>query len=109
MRPQGTEPDAANEGDALLLGDRFSRMPLDRIATLFGDSFTQAVTQSAPGGWVGPLRSGYGLHLVLVTAVEPGNCLHSSRFGRQWSASGSPDAAMRRKRLSIKASFRATK
>ena len=65
-------PGAANEGDALLLGDGFSRMPLDRIAALFGDSFAQAVAQSAPGGWVGPLRSGYGLHLVLVTAVEPG-------------------------------------
>jgi hypothetical protein len=65
-------PDAANEGDALLLGDRFSRMPLDRIAALFGESFAQAVAQSAPGGWAGPLRSGYGLHLVLVTAVEPG-------------------------------------
>jgi hypothetical protein len=65
-------PGAANEGDALLLGDGFSRMPLDRIAALFSDSFAQAVAQSAPGGWVGPLRSGYGLHLVLVTAVEPG-------------------------------------
>jgi hypothetical protein len=65
-------PGAANEGDSLLLGDGFSRMPLDRIAALFGDSFAQAVAQSAPGGWVGPLRSGYGLHLVLVTAVKPG-------------------------------------
>jgi PPIC-type PPIASE domain len=65
-------PDAANEGDALLLGDRFSRMPLDRVGALFGESFAQAVAESAPGGWVGPLRSGYGLHLVLVTAVEPG-------------------------------------
>ena len=65
-------PDAANEGDPLLLGDDFSRTPLDRIAALFGDSFAQAVAQSAPGSWVGPLRSAYGLHLVLVTAVEPG-------------------------------------
>ena len=64
-------PDAANEGDALLLGDGFSRMPLDRIAALFGDSFAQAVAQSVSGSWVGPLRSAYGLHLVLVTAVEP--------------------------------------
>jgi hypothetical protein len=63
---------AANEGDPLLLSEGFNRTPLDRIAALFGDSFAQAVAQSAPGGWVGPLRSGYGLHLVLVTAVEPG-------------------------------------
>jgi hypothetical protein len=63
---------AANEGDPLLLSEGFNRTPLDRIAALFGDSFAQAMAQSAPGGWVGPLRSGYGLHLVLVTAVEPG-------------------------------------
>jgi PPIC-type PPIASE domain len=65
--------DAANVGDPLLLGDDFSRMPLDRVAALFGDSFAQAVAQSAPGSWVGPLRSAYGFHLVLVAAVEPGD------------------------------------
>jgi hypothetical protein len=64
---------AANEGDPLLLSEGFNRTPLDRIAALFGDSFAQAVAQSAPGGWVGPLRSGYGLHLVLVAAVKPGD------------------------------------
>jgi hypothetical protein len=66
-------PDAANEGDPLLLGEGFSRTPLDRIAALFGDSFAQALAQSVPASWVGPLRSACGLHLVLVTAVEPGN------------------------------------
>ena len=70
-RLAGGTPDAANEGDPLLLGDGFSRTPLDRIAALFGESFAQAVAQAMPGGWVGPLRSAYGLHLVLVTAVEP--------------------------------------
>ena len=82
--------DAANEGDPLLLGDGFSRTPLDRIAALFGDSFAQAVAHSVPGSWVGPLRSAYGLHLVLVTAVEPGEL---SRFDqvrpaveREWFA-----------------------
>ena len=31
----------------------------------------RAMAQSGAGRWVGPLRSAYGLHLVLVTAVEP--------------------------------------
>jgi hypothetical protein len=70
-RLSGGAPDAANEGDPLLLGDGFSRTPLDRIAALFGESFAQAVAQSVSGSWVGPLRSAYGLHLVLVTAAEP--------------------------------------
>jgi hypothetical protein len=64
-------PGAENEGDTLLLGDGFTRMPLDRVAALFGESFAQAVAQSGVGRWVGPLRSAYGLHLVLVTAIEP--------------------------------------
>ena len=81
---------ASDAGDALLLGDGFSRMPLDRIAALFGDSFAQGVAQSAPGVWVGPLRSGYGLHLVLVTAVEPGKLPPFERLRsaveREWFA-----------------------
>ena len=40
------------------------------------------VAQPQPGHWVGPLRSAYGLHLVLVTAVEPATCRHSNRCGR---------------------------
>ena len=35
-------PGAANDGDTLLLGDGFSRTPLDRVAALFGESFAQA-------------------------------------------------------------------
>ena len=66
-----TAPGATNEGDALLLGDAFTRMPLDRVAALFGERFAQTMAQSGVGRWVGPLRSAYGLHLVLVTAVEP--------------------------------------
>ena len=66
-----TGPDAANEGDTLLLGDSFTRMPLDRVAAQFGESFAQKIALSGVARWVGPLRSAYGLHLVLVTAVEP--------------------------------------
>jgi hypothetical protein len=64
-------PDAAGGGDTLLLGEEFGRTPLDRIGALFGEDFAQAIARAAPGSWVGPLRSGYGLHLILVTAVEP--------------------------------------
>jgi hypothetical protein len=64
-------PGAANKSDALLLGDTFSRTPLDRIAALFGDDFARGLSHALPGHWDGPLRSAYGLHLVLVTAAEP--------------------------------------
>jgi hypothetical protein len=64
-------PGAADGSDTLLLGEGFSQTPLDRIAALFGDDFAQAVAQAKRGSWVGPLRSAYGLHLIVVTAVDP--------------------------------------
>jgi PPIC-type PPIASE domain len=64
-------PGAADMADALLLGETFSRTPLDRIAALFGEDFARGLAHAVPGQWEGPLRSAYGLHLVLVTAVEP--------------------------------------
>lgn len=64
-------PGAADKADALLLGETFSRMPLDRIAALFGDDFARGLAHAMVGHWEGPLRSAYGLHLVQVTAVEP--------------------------------------
>jgi len=32
---------------------------------------SRALAEAAPGRWVGPPQSAYGLHLLLVTAVEP--------------------------------------
>jgi parvulin-like peptidyl-prolyl isomerase len=63
-------PGAAEQADTLLLGQTFSRTPLDRIAALFGDDFAHGLADAAPAHWVGPLRSAYGLHLVFVTATE---------------------------------------
>ena len=37
------------------------------IARLFGESFAERVRALAPGAWAGPVESGYGLHLVLVS------------------------------------------
>jgi parvulin-like peptidyl-prolyl cis-trans isomerase-like protein len=64
-------PGASDEGDTLLLGEGFNQIPLDRIAALFGDEFAGALATASPGRWIGPLRSSYGLHLVLVTASQP--------------------------------------
>jgi hypothetical protein len=64
-------PGAADEADSLLLGEAFSRTPLDRIAALLGDDFARGLAHAGLAHWVGPLRSAYGLHLVLVTALEP--------------------------------------
>ncbi len=37
----------------------------------FGPSFARALLALAPGGWQGPIESGYGWHLVLVESSTP--------------------------------------
>jgi hypothetical protein len=61
---------ASNEGDTFLLGEGFNQTPLDRIAALFGNEFAHALARAPTGRWVGPLRSSYGLHLVLITETQ---------------------------------------
>ena len=41
------------------------------IARIFGDPFAQQLAGLEPGGWTGPIYSGYGGHLVQVSAKQP--------------------------------------
>ena len=65
--------DLANGVDIMTIGDmtmlprRETRTPTERIARDFGEDFAQALTSLPVGAWQGPVRSGYGLHLVRVT------------------------------------------
>ena len=34
---------------------------------MFGKPFSLVIVSAKPGQWMGPVQSGYGLHLVLVT------------------------------------------
>ena len=40
------------------------------IARQFGDDFAAALVKAKPGAWIGPVTSGYGLHLVRVRAAK---------------------------------------
>ncbi|MGF9761728.1 peptidylprolyl isomerase [Microvirga sp. 0TCS3.31] len=62
---------ASEQGDRLLLGDTFADQDEPTLANLFGVAFAQAVLALPAGPWSGPIESGYGLHLVKVTAVSP--------------------------------------
>jgi PPIC-type PPIASE domain len=59
------------EGDPLLLGHTFADQDEPALANLFGAPFAQAVLALPVGRWSGPIESGYGLHLVKVTAALP--------------------------------------
>lgn len=73
LRAAGPDADLAGLGDPLLMLP--NDVPLStgsEIGRLFGEEFGRSVLALAPGRWEGPFRSGYGLHLVLVTERKPG-------------------------------------
>jgi hypothetical protein len=59
-------------GDPTLAPAALPLSPRSEVARLFGEPFADAVLALEPGRWVGPVRSGFGLHLVLLEAREPG-------------------------------------
>ena len=65
-----SSPDAM--GDPLPLPHRMESERESAIAAQFGTLFTDDIRGLEPGSWQGPVRSGFGLHLVLVEAFEPG-------------------------------------
>ena len=44
----------------------------EQVAAIFGSHFAEAVRQLPVGTWQGPIESGLGWHLVLVTSATPG-------------------------------------
>jgi hypothetical protein len=54
------------DSDLLPIPNDFEATPLHVIGSTFGSDFAQAIAPLKPGQWAGPIRSGYGLHLVLV-------------------------------------------
>jgi len=60
----GGDPDSV--GDPTLLEPEIPLSPIWDIRKQFGDEFTKNILELKPGTWAGPVRSGYGLHLVFV-------------------------------------------
>jgi parvulin-like peptidyl-prolyl cis-trans isomerase-like protein len=69
-------PDLAGIGQASHLLDRqcihIGAQHDGRPFAVLGPDFAKALFQLEPGAWRGPIRSGYGWHLVFVDATEPG-------------------------------------
>ena len=69
MSAQGeAEPTA---GDRLLFGDSFDDTDELALSGMFGADFAHEVFALEPGAWRGPVKSGYGFHLVFVTHRTP--------------------------------------
>jgi hypothetical protein len=69
---QGPDADVSKLGDPLLLPDDVALSSRSDIARLFGEPFAARLLEATPGRWVGPIESGYGLHLVYVRRREDG-------------------------------------
>jgi parvulin-like peptidyl-prolyl isomerase len=84
----GVDPDSA--GDPTLLEPEIRLSPLWRIRKQFGDEFGRNLLEMKPGRWAGPIRSGFGLHLVLVRERASGRLpdLNEARemVKRDWTA-----------------------
>ena len=53
-------------GDRILVPHDFRSLSESEVARMFGQEFTSQLSKVEPGGWTGPVISGYGLHLVRV-------------------------------------------
>jgi hypothetical protein len=73
-RLAGAGPDAevSTLGDPLLLPDDVRLSSRSEIARLFGEQFARRLLEAEPERWVGPIESGYGVHLVYVREREDG-------------------------------------
>lgn len=63
---------APNKGDRFMLRYDYARMSHRDIARQFGRKFADAIFKVLTSDWVGPIESGYGLHLVRVHDRTPG-------------------------------------
>jgi hypothetical protein len=60
----GADPDSV--GDPTLLEGEVKLSPLWDIKKQFGDEFGKSLVDLKPDVWAGPIKSGFGLHLVFV-------------------------------------------
>lgn len=58
-------------GDSSMLPVSFDDIPLNRLALDFGEDFANAVNTLPLGSWQGPIRSGFGIHLVRINKKTP--------------------------------------
>lgn len=64
--------DPADISASRMLPSRFDQFPLDLVERDLGANFAKSLPGLRRGQWEGPVRSGYGIHLVKVEKLVPG-------------------------------------
>ena len=65
------EVDWMSQGDVVQLPALLKDIRTGELGRLFGKQFTDGLAGLGVGVWSGPIRSGYGLHLVAIDRLEP--------------------------------------
>ena len=71
LNRDGSQLDTAALGDPTLLPSSLEDAPASEVKKALGPEFVAALDELAVGPWQGPVRSGYGLHLVQLSARQP--------------------------------------
>jgi hypothetical protein len=71
------------DSDTLPVPNDFEATALPDVTAMFGTDFAATLPKQPVGHWVGPIRSGYGLHLVLVRELKPGKPPELAEVGEQ--------------------------
>jgi hypothetical protein len=66
----GAAPESQGKGS--MLPSHVDELPLDLIVRDFGDDFGKALEAAPVGQWIGPVRSGFGVHLLRISERKPG-------------------------------------
>jgi hypothetical protein len=67
LQQAGDNADLSELGDSFLLEHKFQALPASEVSKQFGEKFAAKLSELSPGQWQGPVESGYGVHLVLVS------------------------------------------
>ena len=67
LRAAGASADIREAGDRLMLEQEFQATSQFEIERLFGQEFAKGLPSVETGSWQGPVRSGFGVHLVFIS------------------------------------------
>jgi parvulin-like peptidyl-prolyl isomerase len=76
-----------------MLGYYFSNQSESNVARTFGDQFAKQLSQLETGKWIGPIESGYGQHLVLISNRTEGRTPPLSEVRKQVQSEWMTDEA----------------
>ncbi len=65
------DPGPSARADRFMFRDYYGGRSPAEIAKEFGPAFADELFKLTPGRWQGPIRSGYGWHLVWIDTLEP--------------------------------------